>query len=127
MFGMDRMARTLRTKLATRRNLSAMTPAGAADFGATAADVAEAAQQRADVLERLEHMAEIHGAADALKSAGRYRLFEMARTCDHCPHDRKCARALYAASKPCAKDVDFCPNAAEYAALTMAGGAAHAS
>lgn len=127
MFGMDRMARTLRTKLATRRNLSALTQAGAADFGATAADVAEAAQQRADVLERLAHMAEIHGAADALKSAGRYRLFEMARTCDHCPHERKCARALDAASKPCAKDMDFCPNATEYAALTTESAAAHAS
>lgn len=126
MFGMDRMARTLRTKLANRQNLSALTPAGAADFGMTAADVAEAAQQRADVLERLALMSEIHGAAGALKAAGRNQLFEMARTCDRCPHERKCARALYSASKPCLKDVDFCPNAPEYAALTMAGDATHA-
>ncbi len=76
---------------------------------------------------RLARMADIHGADGALKSAGRYRLFEMARTCDHCPHERKCARALDAASKPCAKDMDFCPNATEYAALTTESAAAHAS
>lgn len=125
MFAIDRMARAIRTKLAISRNLSALLPAA---FGVTVSDVAEAARQRAEVLERLARMADIHGAAAALKSARRYELSEMARKCHRCPHKGKCARMLYAAaSRPCARDVDFCPNSVEYAVLNTEGHTANLS
>ncbi|WP_192340967.1 hypothetical protein [Ensifer sp. ENS06] len=119
MSAIERMTRNIKSRLVNRRNLSALTQAGAAGFGVTATEVQHAAHQRTDVLERLARMAEFHETAGALASAGRYELLEMARKCDRCPHERKCARILYAALRPCAKEVDFCPNAAEYPALAV--------
>lgn len=124
MFGFDRIANNLKTKLTSRRNLAALTLADAADFGATGAEVSQAARQRADVLERVTRMSAVYGAEAALQTVRRHDLFGMTQTCDRCPHERKCARLLYGASKPCAKHVNFCPNAAEYVALRDA---AHAS
>lgn len=127
MYGFDRIVREIRTKWAARRNLSVLTLADAADFGVTGAELTAAADQRADVFERVTRMSEVYGAGPALKTAGRYALFEMARTCDRCPHERDCARKLYGRLRPRVKDVDFCPNAADYAALTLESNAAHAS
>lgn len=120
----DRIARNIKTKLTSHQNLAALTLADAADFGVTGAEISEAASQRPDVLERVTRMSAVYGAEAALQTIGRYDLFEMARTCDRCPHERKCARLLHGESKPCTKDVNFCPNATEYVALKAA---AHAS
>lgn len=126
MSSFDRLTLKIKSRFATSRNLSALTPASAEDFGVTMTDLTNAVRQRADVLQRLTCMAEVHGVPHALKTAGRYELFEMARKCDQCFYERKCARMLSAASRLRAKDVDFCPNAAEYALLAVESQAAKA-
>jgi hypothetical protein len=127
MFEIGRIARKIKARLISRQNCNALTLAGVPDFGASGSEVAEAVRQRFDVVERVTRMAEIYEAGPALRVAERVELFEMARVCNRCPHERKCARLVYRQTNLGMKSVDFCPNAAEYAALTRIWNAANAA
>lgn len=117
MVRFERWANALWSGMKTRRQVEALGPAAAADFGVTLADVAATARQPGDVAERIARMAAVFGVEAALTRLDRYHAQDMARTCAGCPSRAVCARALHRADLPAVAQVDFCPNAPAYRAL----------
>lgn len=119
MSRIGRLANTFWNELKTRRQVEALGPAAAADFGVTLADVSVAALQPGDVPDRMQRMAAVFGADRALSGTDRYRLQDMAQTCADCAARRVCARVLYRDTAPDAGDVGFCPNAPAYREMAV--------
>lgn len=124
MSRIGRLAKTFWNGLSTRRQVEVLGPAAAADFGMTLADVGAAARQPGDVPDRMQRMAAVFGAQDALAKADRYSLQDMAHNCADCAARGVCARVLYRGRGPEAGEVEFCPNAPAYREMAVAGQAA---
>jgi|GEM_PF-4892421 len=118
------LANTFWNGLKTRRQVEVLGPAAAADFGVTLADVGAVAHQPGDVPDRMQRMAAVFGAEDALAKADRYSLQDMAHNCADCAARGVCARVLYRAQGPEVGEVDFCPNAPAYREMAAVGQAA---
>lgn len=108
------------SNLRTGSRVEQLPATAAADFGMTAADLVTAARMHGDVPTRMQQMATIFGADAALRTANRYRIFEMSLRCDRCQARRACTHALATTHGRRPEDVDFCPNADEYRVMSAA-------
>ena len=110
---MDRMAR--RKRLSTAQN---MTDRDLSDLGVTRAQLLNFVKMPDDVLDRMGKMADVFGADLRKIQNHRESYLDAVEACHSCDAQKICRKTLAAQgpNRPKSEDIDFCPNAALYAA-----------
>ncbi len=110
---MERMAR--RQRLNTAQD---MTDRDLSDLGVTRAQLLNFVKMPEDVLGRMGKMANVFGADLREIQNHRDSYLDAVEACHSCDAQKICRKTLAAQgpSRPRAEDIDFCPNAALYAA-----------
>src|SRR5690625_4306835 len=119
MAGIRKLAARLATQLRDEHIIARMGERELAGIGFTASDLRGMIRLPADIRDRMEAMAAVHGVSPEQIDAERWRAFDMIQVCGHCPHRRACAAAL-ADPEVTPERCGFCPNAASYRELARA-------
>ncbi|MEH7828203.1 DUF6455 family protein [Gemmobacter denitrificans] len=109
---------TLFAKWRSLTEIEALTERDLTDIGLNRAQIEDFVRMPADTTARMARMAAIFGLTveDLKRDHGAW--LDRVQTCGHCGERRRCSQVLEQADAASPAQAGFCPNAADYAALS---------